>query len=154
MTMGHTCHVCGKTRPNEAFSARGHRIHVCNKCRSYTKTQEYQLARTRDEIYNYLYQKNISKKNQKRLAELCQSTSTDVAERAQLVLEVSWIRSHKRKRIGMLRAKYPDLYRRLIDAGLVPLDDVEEDAWDEFFPDDNDEEDDFDWDLPIDEEHL
>ena len=152
--MGHTCHVCGKSRPNEAFSAKGHRIHVCNRCRPYTKTQEYHLARMRDEIYNYLHQKNISKKNQKRLAELCQSAPMDVAELAQLVLEVSRIRSHKRKRIGMLRAKHPALFRRLIDAGLIFPDDVEENAWDESSPDDNAEEDNFDWDLPIDEEHV
>ena len=30
--MGHYCHACGGTRPNEKFSGRGHAKHICRDC--------------------------------------------------------------------------------------------------------------------------
>lgn len=31
---GHYCSMCGRSRPNEAFSGRGHRDHICRECAS------------------------------------------------------------------------------------------------------------------------
>ena len=124
--MGHYCYVCGRIRPNEAFSGRGHRTHVCRKCKPITRTQEWKDTQAQHEIFNYLRQKNISKRNQKRLQELCASANATIAEQAQLVLKVSRIQSHKHKRIRNLRRSHPDLCDELIHAELISPDNWQE----------------------------
>ena len=117
--MGLTCRVCGKERPHEAFSGRGHRIQVCKTCQPVTKTDEWKAAQVQNEIWGYLNQKNISRKNQERLKTLCESTNPTVAEQARLVLEVARIKSHKVRRFSLLREKHPELITRLRNACLL-----------------------------------
>jgi len=104
---------------------------VCRKCKPITRTQEWKDEQVQEEIFNFLRQKNISKKNQKRLQELCASANSTIVEQAQLALEVSRIQSHKRKRLRNLRYNHRDLYDRLIDAALISPDDWYEIATEE-----------------------
>lgn len=98
-------------------------MHICKKCRPITQTQEWKDTQTLKDISDYLQQINISKKNQTRLAELSTSTNPKIAEQTQVVVEVSRIQSHKKKRLRTVRKNHPDVYARLIHAGLLFPDD-------------------------------
>ena len=72
--MGHYCRICGRTRPNEKFSGKGHRIHVCKECARKPK-EERDVIEQKEEIFNYLNQSHISKKNVSRLKVLASSSN-------------------------------------------------------------------------------
>ena len=59
--MGHWCRICGRDRPNEKFSGKGHKNHICKECSRKPKTERDEIDQT-EEIFNYLHQLNISKK--------------------------------------------------------------------------------------------
>ena len=67
--MGHFCRICGRNRPNEKFSGKGHKNHICKQCSS-LPAQEIDNIELHDEIFEYLKQSNISKKNLTRLKKL------------------------------------------------------------------------------------
>lgn len=60
--MGHYCRICGRTKPNEAFSGEGHRIHVCKECARMPKDQRDEREQS-DEIFGFLRQSHISDRN-------------------------------------------------------------------------------------------
>lgn len=72
-----------------------------------------------EEIYGFMEQSNISKKNIARLTELKNSENNEVSEWASLVLEVAKIKPHKRKRLKILSAKNPELLLKLKEIGLI-----------------------------------
>lgn len=82
------------------------------------------------EITGFLHdQSRISSKNVKRLEELATWKDKDVAEQAAVMLEVARIAPGKRRRLPRIRASRPELWRRLIEVGLVYPTTEEEAAW-------------------------
>lgn len=116
--MGHYCKICDCSRPNEKFSGRGHKKHICKDCSKLTK-DEFDSTEQLYEIFKYLSQSNISSKNISRLTKLSNSLSSEVAEHASIVLEVSKVKPHKRGRLKFLAKKHRALFVKLKESGLV-----------------------------------
>ena len=95
--MGHWCRICGRNRPNEKFSGKGHKQHICKECSKRPKNEIDEIDQ-KEEIFGFLKQTNISKKNIARLGVLRESTNKDISELALIVLEVAKVKSHKRRR--------------------------------------------------------
>ena len=115
---GHFCRICGNRKPNEAFSGKGHRTHVCKKCAQLPKEKRDEIEH-KDEIFGYLRQSRISDKNMSRLRDLAVSRNGQVAELAEIVLEVAEVRPQKRNRLRELAKKNQDLLHRLEKTGLI-----------------------------------
>ena len=116
--MGHYCRICGGERPNEQFSGKGHRIHVCKHCQKLPKSQRRAIE-DRDDIFGFLQQSHISKKNLARLEQLAKSEEPRLARLAAIVLEVARVTPYKRRRLKILALKHRDLLRKLGETGLV-----------------------------------
>ncbi len=115
---GHYCRICGGRKPNEAFSGKGHRTHVCRKCAQLPKEKRVEIER-KDEIFGYLRQSHISDKNVSRLTDLAASLNEQVAELAEIVLEVAEIRPYKKKRLREIAKKNRNLLHKLEKTGLI-----------------------------------
>ena len=116
--MGHYCRSCGRTRPNEQFSGKGHRAHVCKDCARLPK-EDRDAIEQKEEIFNYLSQSHISKKNTARLKRLAASSHPEVAELAAIVIEVAKVKPYKRGRLKVLAQQRSDLLAALQRTGLI-----------------------------------
>jgi len=116
--MGHYCRICGRERPNERFSGKGHRIHVCKHCQRLPKTQRRAIE-DRDDIFGFMQQSHVSKKNVARLEQLAKSEEPRVACLAAIVLEVARVTPYKRRRLKILARSHRDLLRQLEETGLI-----------------------------------
>ena len=114
---GHFCHVCGRLRPNEAFSGRGHQRHVCKECSRMPKEERDAIEQS-DEVFGFLVQSHISKKNLARLRILLEGANPRIAELADIVLQVALVKPYKKKRMSFLARKQPELLRRMDETGL------------------------------------
>lgn len=112
--VGHYCWMCGRMRPNEAFSGRGRIRHLCKRC-SRRPREERESIRAMMDMEGFLEQKNISAKNIARLRDLCESPDEDVRRRAEIILEVALIKPHRRKRRRYLYENRPDIFARLVE---------------------------------------
>jgi len=110
--MGHYCRICGRVRPNEAFSGRGHRDHVCKKCQRLPKERRDYVERM-GELYRFPEQSHISAKNVARLAQLCQHANPKVQELARLIADVAQVKPYKRRRLKFIRQKHAELFARM-----------------------------------------
>ena len=110
--MPHYCRICGRNRANEKFSGRGHRDHICKDCQRLPRDQREYVDRM-DELYGFLEQSNISRKNIIRLEILAQHVNNDVRHLAMLILEVARVKPHKRRRWKFLAHNHFGLYVRL-----------------------------------------
>ena len=118
--MGHYCRICRRERPNERFSGKGHRIHVCQDCSRLPKDDlDLYRREVEDEIAGFLRQSNISEGNFTRLSELVASKKPEIAELARIVLEISKVTPHKRKRLSFLARNHRDLLLKLEKTGLI-----------------------------------
>jgi len=118
--VGHHCRICGRTKPNEAFSGKGHRIHLCKKCSRLPKAEREAIVEP-EEILGYLNrQSHISSSNVARLEILSASPNQRTAELASLVLEVARLTPYRRRRQKLLAKGHHDLYGKLKEAGLLP----------------------------------
>ena len=116
--MGHYCRICGRTRPNEKFSGKGHKIHVCKECARKPK-EERDVIEQKEEIFNYLKQSHISKKNVSRLKVLASSSNPKIAELASIVFEVARVKPYKKRRLKVLGRERRDLLQKLEETGLI-----------------------------------
>ena len=116
--MGHYCRICGRERPNEQFSGKGHGIHVCKHCQRLPKKQR-QAIEDRDDIFGFMQQSHISKKNLARLEQLAKSEEPRLTRLAAIVLELARVTPYKRRRFKILARNHPDLLRKLGETGLV-----------------------------------
>jgi hypothetical protein len=116
--MGHYCRICGRIKPNEKFSGKGHRIHICKKCAQRPK-EEIEKIEQGQEIYNFLSQSHISKKNITRLNILKESENPKISEYASIVLEVAKVRPYKKRRLKILARENRPLLKKLRDTGLI-----------------------------------
>lgn len=116
--MGHCCRICGRIKPNEAFSGKGHRTRVCKECLQTPKESRENIEQE-SEIFGFLEQSHISKKNVIRLKTLASSSNPKIAELAAIVLEVAQVRPYKKRRLGILAKERRDLLQKLEEAGLL-----------------------------------
>jgi len=116
--MGHYCRICGRERPNEQFSGKGHRIHVCKPCLRLPKKQR-QAIEDRDDIFGFMQQSHISKKNLARLEQLAKSEEPRLARLAAIVLEIARVTPYKRRRLKILARNHRELLRKLGETGLA-----------------------------------
>jgi hypothetical protein len=116
--MGHWCRICERVLPNEKFSGKGHKNHICKKCDSLPKEKLKEIEQN-NEIFGYLKQSNISKKNMAQLKKLSHSSNKKIAEMANIVLEIGRVKPHKRRRLKFLAREHKDLLRRLDETGLI-----------------------------------
>jgi hypothetical protein len=127
--VGHFCRICGRSRPNERFSGGGHRTHVCRECRK-IPFEERQAMDALTEITGFLHdQSRISSRNVERLTELSTWKDKDVAEQAAVMLEVARFAPAARRRLQRVRASRPELWRRLIEVGLLYPSNAQEEVW-------------------------
>lgn len=117
-TMGRYCKVCGRHRPHEKFGGRGQRAYVCKDCRKLPKDERRGIL-LRDEVYGFLEQSNISKKNVGRLKVIEKCGIEDVVKLAAVVREIAQARSYKKNRWRILRRDHPDIFQRAIEIGLI-----------------------------------
>ena len=115
--MGHWCKICDRVLPNEKFSGKGHKNHICKRCSALPK-EEKDAVQHEDEIFGYMQQSNISKKNLSRLRTLTGSPNGKIANLATIVLEVGLVKPHKRQRLKFLSQKRKDLLK-LEETGLI-----------------------------------
>lgn len=112
---GHYCRICGSRKPNEAFSGKGHKNHICKTCSRLQKNEIDQ----KEEIFNFLNQSHISKKNISRLNALLGSSDEEVAQLAGIVLDVAKVKPYKKKRLKFLAKEHRDLLQKLDETGLI-----------------------------------
>jgi hypothetical protein len=73
----------------------------------------------KNEIFNFLNQSHISKKNIARLHALVQSADEEIAMLAGIVLDIAMVRPYKKKRLKFLAQKHRDLLAKLNETGLI-----------------------------------
>lgn len=122
--MPHYCWMCDCSRPNEAYSGRGHRDHVCRECQRLPAEEKSRFGalRTMDDM---LEESRISEKNVGYLTSLLASPSSDVVERAKIMLQIARLKPGKRKRYRHLR-QHEELWSSMVRLGMV--DELEIDA--------------------------
>ena len=81
--------------------------------------EEREAVEQEEEIFQYLRQSHISKKNVTRLKELSESSNRRIAEHAALVLEIARIKPYKKRRLKVLARTRRDLLKKLEDIGLI-----------------------------------
>lgn len=128
--MGHVCWMCGRSRPNEAFSGKNHGRHLCRECaRLPRETRE--RARRRDALWGMLFQQSvISPKNIGMAYEWAGSEDADIAGLAKIVVDVGRAHPGRKKRWPRIRTLHPELWSRLVAAGVadqLPMDSSRED---------------------------
>lgn len=114
--MGRTCKVCGSSRPHEKFGGRGRRRVICSDCRRLPKDEITRILAT-EEVYHFLDQSNISKKNIARLKSLTSIEDERFQQLRGLVLEIAKAKPHKKKRWKFLRKEHPELLERAVKSG-------------------------------------
>jgi hypothetical protein len=115
---GHYCRICGRSRPNEKFSGKGHRNHICKECARKPKDEIDEIDQT-EEIFSFLEQSHISKKNVARLTILAESENKKISELAGIVLEVAKVKPYKKRRLKVLARERRDLLEKLDETGLI-----------------------------------
>lgn len=80
---------------------------------------ERESIEQKDEIFNFLEQSHISKKNITRLNLLVESPDNEVSSLAGIVLEVAKVKPYKKKRLKFLAKERRDLLEKLDETGLV-----------------------------------
>ena len=116
--MGHYCKICGQIRPNEKFTGKGHKTHICKEC-SHIPKEKRDIVEQEGEIYNFLNQSHISRKNITRLKALASSDEGRISELATIVLEVAQVKPYKKRRLKVLAQKRRDLLYKLEETGLI-----------------------------------
>ena len=116
--MGHWCRICHRVLPNEKFTGKGHKNHICKKCAAIPREKLEAIEQT-DEIFGYLKQSHISKKNMSRLRTLSGSSNEKIAELASIVLEVGRVKPYKKRRLKFIAKEHRNLLRKLDETGLI-----------------------------------
>jgi len=116
--MGHWCRICGCNKPNEKFSGKGHKNHICKECSKKPK-EERDVMDHEDEIYGFMNQSNISKKNIERLQKLSRSENERIAELATITLAVARVKPHKKGRLKLLAKEHRELFIKVKESGLI-----------------------------------
>lgn len=118
--MGHFCWMCERSRPNEAFSGSGHRRHLCRECSRLPRPARERKERL-DSLWGMLFgQRVISVKNVRMAMDWTGSEDPEVSEVARIVADIGRLHPGRKRRLPFLRDRHPDLWTRMLAAGLVP----------------------------------
>jgi len=115
---GRYCYLCGRHRPNEAFSGKGHARHLCKECARLPR-EERERIEVGGELWGYWFQSRISPKNLRRLEALESHTDTELRATAALVRAAGLAHPGRRGRLRHLRREHPERLERLVTLGLV-----------------------------------
>ncbi len=116
--MGHYCKICDSSRPNEKFSGKGHKNHICKDCSAKPK-EEVAAIEQENEIFGFMNQSNISRKNIARLRKLTLSDNSRVSDLAAIMLEVALVKPHKKRRLKVLAKEHRELFVKVSESGLI-----------------------------------
>lgn len=114
--MEYICRICNQPRPESAFTEKSHSLHTCKKCNILPNLRTEERNQL-EEIFKIFMQTRISHKDTVRLKTLCISKYPKVSLHATLVFEVSQLRPYKKGRYVFLEQKYPELAKRIEEAG-------------------------------------
>jgi len=98
--------------------SKGHKHHICKQCAQLPRA-EREAIEQEQEIFGYLSQSNISKKNLSRLKKLVTSANADIADLAQIALAVGRVKPGKRGRLKFLAQHHRPLLEQLEESGLI-----------------------------------
>jgi hypothetical protein len=119
IAVGHHCRICGRERANERCSGKGHARHICRDCERLPRKVRFRIE-ARLEIDGFLWRQScMSEKNLKRLNELAGCDDPEVSESASVVHDIGKVRPHRRRRLGSIRSGHPELWQRMVRAGIV-----------------------------------
>lgn len=93
-------------------------MHLCRECKKLPKEERKAIA-FEDEIFGFLNQSHISKKNVERLKTLVTSGNPRIAELAAIVLEVAQVKPYKKRRLKVLAQTNKELLQKLKETGLI-----------------------------------
>jgi hypothetical protein len=117
--MPHFCRICTRSLANEKFSGRGHRDHICRECQRLPRSTRESID-AESEIIGFLTnQSHISETNIARLRFHCSSPDPDIVRLAGAVLSVALVTPFRRRRFSKLRLDHPQLFRELVEIGLM-----------------------------------
>ena len=134
--MGRGCSICLRERPNEWFGGgKGMRSHVCKRCRRDHSKDEIRCQLATDEVFGFLSQSNISKKNIKRLESLKELDNEEFQEIRSLVLAIAKTHPRSKKRWKAIRKNRLDLWHACFRLHLVEdwygeIDPLDQRLWD------------------------
>lgn len=116
--MGRCCIICGRERPNEAFSGRGPGAGICKQCRTMPKSARQRIL---DEAFlaQALEQKNISEKNVSYFNEMRLRYPDSLGERAVVMAELGSVHPRKRNRYGFLYHNRRELFDRMVRLHMI-----------------------------------
>jgi hypothetical protein len=113
------CWMCESMRPSEAFSGRRRRRGVCQHCARRPRAERELKHRLRALWAMLGAQSNISTTNIATAAGWVNDTNQEVAQLATLVVEIGRTHPRRRRRHGEIRRNHPELFRRMIAAGVA-----------------------------------
>jgi hypothetical protein len=116
--MGHYCRICGYIKANEKFSSKAHKNHICKEC-AIIPREEIAAIEQEEEIFGFMSQSNISKKNIARLNTLKFSSNKRIADLASITLDVAMVKPHKKRRLKVLAKDHQELFVRVKESGLI-----------------------------------
>lgn len=116
--MEYICRICNQPRPESAFTEKSHSLHTCKKCNILPNLRTEERNQL-DEIFNIFTQTRVSQKDTVRLKTLSTSKYPKVSLHATLILEIAQLRPYKKGRHNFLEQKYPELAKRIEEAGLA-----------------------------------
>lgn len=117
--MGRLCQVCCRDRPNENFGGKGIRSRVCKRCRRNKSKHEIRVSLVSDEIFGFLSQSNISKKNIKRLESLHDLEDEKFQTLRVFVLAIARAHPRRKKRWRRLKSSHPELFQTALALSLI-----------------------------------
>lgn len=123
--------MCGRDRPNEAFSGKNHARHLCREC-ARLPAEVREASHRFDDLWSMLFrQRNITPKNIGMAAEWTASNDPKVAVLAQIVADVGRVCPHRKHRMRKIRQHYPDLWARMLAADIVDFDQLPHSVFEE-----------------------
>ena len=116
--MEYICRICNQPRPESAFTEKSHSLHTCKKCNILPNLRTEERNQL-DEIFKIFTQTRVSHKDTVRLKDLASSKDPRVSLHATLILEVAQLRPYKKGRHAFLEKNYPELAKKIEEAGLA-----------------------------------
>lgn len=117
--MGHFCWICGRERPNEAFSGKGRRKHECRKCQQSVSPADRARLQITTDLNHVFDQTNISEQNIAFARTFVDAEDDALRTLAQLVVDVGTLHPRRQRRDGFIATHHPELWRRMIEAGVA-----------------------------------
>ncbi len=123
--MGQYCWMCGRVKPNEAFSGKNHGRHLCREC-ARVPPEVRKSTRRLDALWSMLFrQRVISAKNIRMATEWAADRDSEVVALAQIVAEIGRVCPGRKRRMQKIRDRHPNLWARMTAAGVIDYEQIE-----------------------------